>query len=82
VPLSEGASHDIRELAKEEEVREPEGVKNRVRNLSSSGRWHVLEAEKTDMWTIKSRNDRTATHLTITNYVPEATHRSHSVPGG
>ena len=53
-----------------------------IRNLYSSERWHVLEAEKTYMWTIKSRNDRAATHLTITNYVPEATHRSHSVAGG
>ena len=82
MPLSEGASHDIRELAKEEELREPEGVKNRIRNLYSSGRWHVLEAEKTYIWTIKSRNDRAATHLTITNYVQEATHRSHAVAGG
>jgi len=53
-----------------------------IRTLYSSGRWHVLEAEKTYMWTIKSRNDRAATHLTITNYVPEATHRSHSIAGG
>lgn len=53
-----------------------------IRALYSSGRWHVLEAGKTYMWTIKSRNDRAATHLTITNYVPEATHRSHAVAGG
>ena len=53
-----------------------------IRALYSSGRWHVLEAEKTYMWTIKSRNDRAATHLTITNYVPEATHRSHAVAAG
>ena len=53
-----------------------------IRDLYSSDRWHVLEAEKTYMWTIKSRNDRAATHLTITNYVPEATHRSYSGAGG
>ena len=53
-----------------------------IRALYSSGRWHVLEAEKTYAWTIKSRNDRAATHLTITNYVPEATHRSHAVAAG
>ena len=44
-----------------------------IRTLYSSERWHVIEAAKTYAWTIKSRNDRTATHLTITNYVPEAT---------
>jgi len=53
-----------------------------IRALYSSGRWHVLEAGKTYAWTIKSRNDRAATHLTITNYVPEATHRSHAVAAG
>ena len=53
-----------------------------IRDLYSSGRWHVLEAGKTYAWTIKSRNDRAATHLTITNYIPEATHRSHSVAAG
>jgi hypothetical protein len=31
----------------------------------------VVEAPKTYMWTIKSRNDRAATHLTITNYSPD-----------
>ena len=44
-----------------------------IRALYSSARWHVIEADKTYAWTIKSRNDRAATHLTITNYVPEAT---------
>ena len=53
-----------------------------IRDLYPSERWHVLEAAKTYMWTIKSRNDRAATHLMITNYVPEAIHRSHSVAGG
>jgi len=53
-----------------------------IRALYSSERWHVLEAGKTYAWTIKSRNDRAATHLTITNYVPEATHRSHAVAAG
>ena len=53
-----------------------------IRALYSSQRWHVLEAGKTYAWTIKSRNDRAATHLTITNYVPEATHRSHAVAAG
>ena len=53
-----------------------------IRDLYASRRWHVLEAAKTYMWTIKSRNDRAATHLTITNYVPKATHRSHAVAGG
>ncbi len=44
-----------------------------IRALYSSERWHVIEAAKTYAWTIKSRNERSATHLTITNYVPEAT---------
>lgn len=44
-----------------------------IRELYPPGRWHVLEADKTYSWTIKSRNDRAATHLTITNYPPEAT---------
>ena len=39
-----------------------------IRALYGSGRWNVVEAPKTYMWTIKSRNDRLATHLTITNY--------------
>ena len=43
-----------------------------IRALYSSERWHVIEADKTYAWTIKSRNDRAATHLTITNYVPKA----------
>jgi len=39
-----------------------------IRRLYSSDRWRVESADKTYMWTIKSRNDRDATHLTITNY--------------
>jgi DNA adenine methylase len=39
-----------------------------IRRLYGSTRWRVTEAPKTYMWTIKSRNDRGATHLTITNY--------------
>lgn len=39
-----------------------------IRRLYRSDRWRVAEADKTYMWTIKSRNDREATHLTITNY--------------
>jgi DNA adenine methylase len=39
-----------------------------IRTLYGSGRWNVVQAPKTYMWTIKSRNDRLATHLTITNY--------------
>jgi DNA adenine methylase len=39
-----------------------------IRVLYGSDRWNVVEAPKTYMWTIKSRNDRAATHLTITNY--------------
>ena len=39
-----------------------------VRALYGTGRWSITEAAKTYMWTIKSRNDRSATHLTITNH--------------
>jgi len=39
-----------------------------IRQLYGSDRWRIAEALKTYMWTIKSRNDREATHLTITNY--------------
>jgi DNA adenine methylase len=39
-----------------------------IRGLYSADRWNLASAEKTYMWTIKSRNDRAATHLTITNY--------------
>ena len=53
-----------------------------IRALYSADRWHVLESGKTYMWTIKSRNDRAATHLTITSYAPEARHRSHSAVRG
>lgn len=41
-----------------------------IRALYAADRWNVIEAPKTYMWTIKSRNDRLATHLTITNYPP------------
>ena len=40
----------------------------RIRRLYQSDRWRVAETDKTYMWTIKSRNDRDATHLIITNY--------------
>jgi len=39
-----------------------------IRRLYGSDRWRIVEVAKTYMWTIKSRNDRSATHLTITNY--------------
>jgi len=39
-----------------------------IRQLYSSDRWTIDEAAKTYMWTIKSRNDRSATHLTIRNH--------------
>lgn len=39
-----------------------------IRALYRSDRWRVAQADKTYMWTIKSRNDREVTHLTITNY--------------
>lgn len=39
-----------------------------IRRLYRSARWRTIETDKTYMWTIKSRNDRAATHLTITNY--------------
>lgn len=39
-----------------------------IRRLYRSDRWAIAETSKTYMWTIKSRNDRSATHLTITNY--------------
>ncbi len=42
-----------------------------IRALYPADRWHLVEAPKTYMWTIKSRNDRAATHLTITNYRTE-----------
>jgi len=41
-----------------------------IRSLYNPDRWHIVEADKTYLWTIKSRNDRSATHLTITNYTP------------
>ena len=39
-----------------------------IRHLYRADRWRMVEAVKTYMWTIKSRNDRAAVHLTITNY--------------
>jgi Site-specific DNA methylase len=39
-----------------------------IRGIYPVDRWRIVEADKTYMWTIKSRNDRAATHLTITNY--------------
>jgi len=39
-----------------------------IRELYGTGRWQISEAPKTYRWTIKSRNDRAATHLTIINY--------------
>lgn len=39
-----------------------------IRRLYRSDRWRIESADKTYMWTIKSRNDREASHLTITNY--------------
>ena len=43
-----------------------------IRALYAADRWQVVEAPKTYMWTIKSRNDHRATHLTITNYTVAA----------
>ncbi len=39
-----------------------------IRQLYGSHPWAITAAAKTYMWTIKSRNDRRVTHLTITNY--------------
>lgn len=39
-----------------------------IRRLYRSDRWRLSQADKTYMWTIKSRNDREVQHLTITNY--------------
>lgn len=39
-----------------------------IRRLYRPDRWRIESADKTYMWTIKSRNDREASHLTITNY--------------
>ena len=41
-----------------------------IRALYTDDRWWVREAAKTYPWTIKSRNDRRARHLTITSYDP------------
>lgn len=40
----------------------------RIRGLYATDHWHMSSADKTYAWTIKSRNDRSAVHLTITNY--------------
>ncbi len=39
-----------------------------IRRLYGDGTWRIEENRKTYMWTIKSRNDREANHLVITNY--------------
>jgi DNA adenine methylase len=39
-----------------------------IRRLYRSDRWRIEGADKTYLWTIKSRNDRAARHLTITNH--------------
>jgi len=39
-----------------------------IRELYGTGHWRISAAPKTYRWTIKSRNDRAATHLTIINY--------------
>ncbi|MDO8306852.1 MAG: DNA adenine methylase [Actinomycetota bacterium] len=39
-----------------------------IRDLYEHAHWRIAAAGKTYMWTIKSRNDRSAVHLTITNY--------------
>lgn len=39
-----------------------------IRSLYCPPRWAIKASSKTYMWTIKSRNDRETTHLTITNY--------------
>jgi len=52
-----------------------------VRGSARRGRLGQRRMPRPVMWTIKSRNDRAATHLTITNRIPEATHRSHAVAG-
>jgi hypothetical protein len=41
-----------------------------MRLLYGSANWQIVESAKTYMWTIKSRNDREATHLMITSYEP------------
>lgn len=39
-----------------------------IRRLYGSDQWRLTELPKAYMWTIKSRNNRRTTHLTITNY--------------
>jgi DNA adenine methylase len=41
-----------------------------IRALYRPDRWQTVATPKTYAWTIKSRNDRSATHLTLTNYSP------------
>jgi len=41
-----------------------------IRGLYGHDHWHVQEAPETSVCTIKSRNDREATHLTLVNYRP------------
>ncbi len=53
-----------------------------IRALYSADRWNVVEAAKTYMWTIKSRNDRLATHLTITNYLADQAWATPRRPAG
>ena len=42
-----------------------------VLEIYSHSNWHVVAFDKRYMWTIKERNDRGATHLMITNYLPD-----------
>jgi site-specific DNA-adenine methylase len=39
-----------------------------IRKLYSGPKWRIQEDNMQYKWTIKSRNDRGKTHLTITNY--------------
>ena len=43
-----------------------------VLQIYGEGRWNVLAFDKKYLWTIKERNDRNATHLLITNYLPSS----------
>ena len=52
-----------------------------IRALYPADRWQMVEAPKTYMWTIKSRNDRRATHLTITNYSVATARGARQAPG-
>lgn len=46
-----------------------------VQEVYRDPRWHVAAFDKTYRWTIKDRNDRSATHLVVTNYRPGAERR-------